>query len=44
MDEKKEFTEPAENWFWPAIVKPPKDEDDEEGEEEEEEEVDLFIA
>ena len=45
LDEKKDFTDPAEKWFWPAIAKPPKDEDEEdEEEEEEEEEVDLFSA
>ena len=43
LDEKKEYEEPAESFFWPKIEKPRTDEseggDDEEDEEEEEEEV-----
>jgi len=44
LDEKKDFSEPAEKWFWPVIEKPARNEDSEEEEEEEEveEEEDLF--
>jgi len=37
LDEKKDFSEPVEQWFWPKIVKPVVDEETEEDEEEEEE-------
>jgi len=45
LDEKKEFSEPAEKWFWPAVekVKSLDENEDEEGEEEEEEE-DIFTS
>merc|ERR1712142_1073786 len=45
LDEKKEFSEPAEKWFWPAVekVKTIDETEDEEGEEEEEEE-DIFTS
>lgn len=38
LDEKKEFSEPAEAFFWPKIIKP-KTEEEEDDDEDEEEEV-----
>jgi len=44
LDEKKDFKEPAEKWFWPAVEKVRSNDSDEEEEEEEEEEEDIFTA
>ena len=43
LDERKEYTEPAEKFFWPR-VEAPKIEEDEDAEEEQEEEEDLFTV
>jgi len=45
LDEKKDFSEPAEKWFWSTSEKPARNEISEEEEEEEEveEEEDLLI-
>ena len=44
LDEKKEFTEPAETFFWPKMIKPKNEDDDDEEDDEEEEEEDVFTT
>ena len=39
LDSSKDFSEPAESWFWPAVEKTKTEEEEEESEEEAEEEL-----
>merc|ERR1719234_1306587 len=44
LDEKREFLEPPEPWFWPPLPEKDEEDDDDDEEEEKDEEEDLFTA